>query len=63
MTDLFFKNSIQYKFTDKKIDILEIHKQIIENRDFKKLHEVSKIEDLVTIIENHNSDLKKMETY
>ena len=34
MTDLFFKNSIQYKFTDKKIDILEIHKTIIDKLNF-----------------------------
>ena len=38
----------------------EIHKEIIENTDLKELDEVSKIEDLITIIENHNSDLKKM---
>ena len=38
----------------------EKHKEIIENTVSKKLDEVSSIEDLITIIENHNSDLKKM---
>lgn len=34
MTDLFFKNSIQYKFTEKKIDILKIHSSIVEKLNF-----------------------------
>jgi DNA polymerase III delta prime subunit len=34
MSDLFFKNTIDYKFTDKTIDILQIHKPIIDKLNF-----------------------------
>jgi DNA polymerase III delta prime subunit len=34
MTDLFFKNDINYNFTNKKHDFLQLHKPIIERLDF-----------------------------
>ena len=34
MADLFFKNSIDYNFTNKNIDIIDIHKPIIDKLNF-----------------------------
>lgn len=45
MTDLFFKSSIDYNFTNKTVDILDIHKPIIDKLNF--FIEYSKIPHIV----------------